>query len=103
MGVSKKKLVPGEKNIVNRPGSYVVFMREWVDAFDNSFSDFFCQNWKSPSGTWEIVYDTVSDGNPDGACWLDYGQQFHESVLADTFKPEIPRSMAKFQHVATVS
>jgi len=94
--VSKGKLVPGAGNIANRPGAYVVLMREWADASTgNSCSWFFCQSWTSPNNHWKIVYNPMSQSNPTGACWLDKGDSFKSSLLKQTFKAEVSRSSAK--------
>merc|ERR1719162_2563937 len=66
-------LVPGMENIGNRPGSYMVFVREfWQDdggsEHGNWFRYFFCNYWKSPSGKYEIVSWEWGGNNDDGAC-----------------------------------
>jgi len=68
-------LVPGAENIANRPGSYVVFVREFW-SYDGSeagnwFKYFFCSNWASPQGTYEIV--SWSWGDDDGGCVIQWG------------------------------
>merc|ERR1719272_1850591 len=63
-------LIPGVENIGNHPGSYIVFVREWVDDFFNWQKYFFCEYWRSPNNHWEIVYDPMDAGNPTGACYI---------------------------------
>lgn len=68
-------LVPGQSNIGNRPGSYIVFVREWYDASNDKWNKwFFCESWNGPQGKYKIVYWDQSDGG-DGACFVDYGSQ----------------------------
>lgn len=67
-------LVPGMENVGNRPGSYVVFAREfWSDdgtQHGNWFRFFFCNYWKSPGGKFEIV--SYPWGDNDGACVIQW-------------------------------
>lgn len=67
-------LVPGMENIANRPGSYVVFVREfWRDdgtQHGNWFRFFFCSYWKSPGPKFEIV--SYPWGDNDGACVIQW-------------------------------
>lgn len=70
-------LVPGMENIGNRPGSYVVFAREfWRDDGTNHgnwFRFFFCNYWRSPSGKYEIMsYSSDAASGNDGACIIQY-------------------------------
>jgi hypothetical protein len=84
--VQQKKLYPGVDNVANRPGSYVVLVREWGNTWAQSGElgatwnginwqkYFFCENWQSPSGKYQIVHMKPSqDPNKRGACYLDYG------------------------------
>merc|ERR1712070_1113684 len=72
--VQNGKLKPGMDNIAKRPGSYVVFVREYgtvygwkVGEFGVNWSrEFFCTNWVSPSGKYKIVR-----GN--NTCYVDFG------------------------------
>jgi len=69
-------LVPGEDNIGNRPGSYIVFVREWYDAASDRWRKwFFCEAWQGPLGKYKIV--SRSWGADDGACFVDYGSKYH--------------------------
>merc|ERR1712216_77340 len=72
--VSTGKLVPGVEN-VGRPGSYVVFVREFHQddgsEAGNWFRWFYCENWKSPGGKYEIV--SWAMGNDAGGCAIKYG------------------------------
>jgi len=67
-------LVPGVENIGNRPGSYIVMAREWVDDSFNWQKFFFCQSWTSPNNHWQIIFEPMSAGNPTGACYIQAGQ-----------------------------
>jgi len=66
---NKGKIVPGSDKTGSRPGSYMVVVREikekgtWL--FDRYF---FCENWSSPSGYYELVYWAFAPG----ACYIDY-------------------------------
>jgi len=75
--VAQNKLVPGLENIGNRPGSYVVFAREWGEmsgGIVNWQRWFFCEDWMSPSGKYKIVHNKPSDDpNGNGACLIDWG------------------------------
>jgi len=64
------KLVPGSDNIGNRPGSYVLFVREVADNSGNWRREFFCSDWTSPNNMYHIVY-----ANPGGnsACYMASG------------------------------
>lgn len=62
--VSQGKLVPGQNNLANRPGSYVLFVREYGDDSRNWQREFFCANWDSPNGQYHIKYK-------DNNCWIE--------------------------------
>jgi len=69
-------LVPGEGNIGNRPGSYIVFVRQYYKEDEDRWRKwFFCENWQSPNQKYKIV--SRPQGGDDGACYVDYGQQYH--------------------------
>jgi len=91
--VEKGKLLPGLDNIGSRPGSYVVFVREWGTEFGSSvessrnrtqkvgssFSgmnwqrEFYCEDWFSPNGKYKIVPITKEDDpSGNGACYIDF-------------------------------
>jgi len=66
--VNKGKLLKGEGNAGNRPGSSVVIAREYYDSSTGRYQRwFFCEDWTSPSGKYQIRY------NPNGGndCFLD--------------------------------
>lgn len=63
-----------------RPGSYVVFAREYGIYFTGSEGQdlnwqryLYCENWVSPTGKWEIKFVPKSASNKYGACYLDVG------------------------------
>lgn len=69
-------LVPGEGNMGNRPGSYIVFVREYYNSDEDRWRKyFFCENWWGPSGKYKIVAYEWSDGY-DGACFVEYGSNY---------------------------
>jgi hypothetical protein len=95
-------IVPGSQAIAWRPGSYVTFMREWKDSKGRSNSWFFCQSWTSPNKYWSVNYEPPSNNNPTGACWLDRGNSFTDSVLQQTFEEGVSRGVAKaISHAST--
>lgn len=66
-------LLPGEDMITQRPGSYVVFAREWMDDYGNWFRYFFCENFKRGNSGVQIVYSPKGGKYGDtGACYADY-------------------------------
>lgn len=70
--VSNGFLVPGLDNIGQRPGSYVVFVREFVDVGEWWKRFFFCDDWSH--GQWRVVFNQyVSDQDP-GLCYLDHNK-----------------------------
>jgi len=77
--VQNKILFVGAQYIGKRPGSYVVIARQWMHNIqgwggsDNWSRWFFCENWKSPSGKYQIVHVPRSQTNPTGACYLESG------------------------------
>lgn len=70
--VNSGYLVPGFDYIGNRPGSYVVFVREFYLDGVGWQRWFFCQYWASPSGTFEIIFNSWDTGD-DGACYINWG------------------------------
>lgn len=66
-------LVPGFDHISDRPGSYIVMAREWVDDFFNWQKYFFCESWTSPNGHWEIVSKPMDSADTYGACYIQAG------------------------------
>lgn len=65
---NEKTLLPGLDNILLRPGSYLIVVRESLDDSGNYQKLFFCQEWWGPNGKYHLAY--AYDGN---ACYLDYG------------------------------
>jgi len=67
----------GFGNVKNRPGSYVVFAREWANvgpgyAYANWQRWFYCETWISPSRKYQIKYVPPTPGSlPYGACYVD--------------------------------
>jgi len=79
-------LVPGLENSGNRPGSTVVFAREFTkDGLSGDGASwyrwFFCDNWKSPSGKYEIVSYAETDQD-EGACVIQWGSAAKSNVTA---------------------
>lgn len=89
--VNSGKLNPGWTNVGSRPGSYVVLVREYARIWEKSSTAdegklgakwqeydwqryFFCENWQSPNGKYQIVHMTPSeDPNGRGACYIEWG------------------------------
>jgi len=65
------KIVPGSANCATRPGSYMVFVREVTFHQDAYYRKFYCENWKSPSGWYQVVYEQPPPGKSGGACYID--------------------------------
>jgi len=70
-------LKTGINNIKARPGSYIVFAREWGmeftgrDGVDYNWQRYFyCENWTSPSKKYQIKFIPATQSSP-GACYLD--------------------------------
>lgn len=79
--VQQGKLVPGLEHIGDRPGSYVLFVREYGEQYSSNGAQgvnwqrfFFCESWVSPNKKYQIVYrDMESDPQGNGGCFIDYG------------------------------
>jgi len=73
-------MIPGLDHIGTRPGSYVVFAREYMDDSGNWFRYFFCQSWKKQWATYgvEIKYVNPNKGDTYGACYADNIQKVEE-------------------------
>ena len=54
--MNQNLLKPGIQNARKRPGSAVVLLKEQRGSNAKWFRFFYCEPWKSPSGTWEVVY-----------------------------------------------
>lgn len=63
-------LAPGVENVGNRPGSYVVFMRQIVDNNGNYSQQFFCADMDLPS--YRIRHLPPDPDNPTGACYIEF-------------------------------
>jgi hypothetical protein len=60
--VIAKKLVVGEENAGNRPGSSVVIAREYYVSSTGRYQRyFFCEDWTSPSEKYKIRYNPDND------------------------------------------
>jgi len=73
-------ITPGSDHISTRgASSYVAILKEHQIQDDNKpgifFREFYCENWISPNGVWEIVYIPKEDprSNGLGACYIEYG------------------------------
>lgn len=64
------KLKVGEGNIGNRPGSYVVLLREYQQATNYWQRYFFCQSWVS--ARYSVNFKPQAGKFP-GECWVDHG------------------------------
>jgi len=78
--INSGKLVPGSENVGNRPGSYVLFAREYAVPWtgDNPGAGynwqryFFCTSWVSPNRWNQIVF---SQPGGDSACYIDWASK----------------------------
>lgn len=75
--VKNGKLLLGADNIAKRPGSYMLFVREYGTTFGsqatNDFGvnwarEFFCANWVSPSKKYSVIYGNPGTGS---TCYVD--------------------------------
>jgi len=71
--IDRGYIVPGGDNAGNRPGSYVIFAREFMDINGQFTREFFCESWTTPNGHYRVVYDRMLPGNPGGACYVENG------------------------------
>lgn len=67
-------LKPGLQNIKTRPGSYIAFLKEWSKDPDHWQRSFYCENWTSPSGKYQVIFQPKSASSSTGACYVDYGK-----------------------------
>jgi len=67
--VQKKKLIPGLDNIRKRPGSYVAFVRQYVDPSGNWNREFYCQNFAARK--YKVVFEEYESDAKPGKCYLD--------------------------------
>jgi hypothetical protein len=77
--VQQNKLIPGKDNIRFRPGSYILFVREYGQTFGtnggfdvNWSREFFCSNWVSPSNKYQVIY---SNSGPESICYFDHASK----------------------------
>jgi len=68
--VKNAKLKVGQNYIGQRPGSYVVLLREWQQAPNYWQRWFFCQNWVG--NRYKFVFNPQNGGFP-GECYVDHG------------------------------
>merc|ERR1712178_86280 len=71
---------PGSDNIGKRGASSYVSILKEHQIQDSSkpgifFREFYCENWISPNGVWQIVYIPKEDArsNGVGACYIEFG------------------------------
>lgn len=64
--------VPGVDQISSRPGSYIVFVREHSYSANPGVWQryFFCYDWNSPSGVYDIIFIPMSSSSSTGACYI---------------------------------
>jgi len=69
---TKVKLLVGADAVTWRPGSYILFVREYeVELGWERY--FFCSPWIAPSGQRQVVSLPQDDVLTTGACYYDYG------------------------------
>jgi len=68
--VSKQHLKIGAAHLDEKPGSNVVFVREFQIGLDHWEREFFCANWTSPSKRFRIVHLTDAE-HGKSACYTD--------------------------------
>lgn len=66
----------GAQDLDAEASSNVVLVREFIDGSGNYFRQFFCEDWTSPSGKYQIVF---KEGE-EGGCYLDHGPDGNDSV-----------------------
>jgi len=64
-------LVPGLDNLSNRPGSYVLFVKEFADDNYNWETMFYCEDWSESFSKIKIVFKEDSGGD-GGACYAEW-------------------------------
>lgn len=74
-------LNPGADNAGERAGSYILFLKNEAvndDLGEGKYeSVFYCEEWTSPNGIWNIVYSPEDNSiGYGGACYLDFGANF---------------------------
>lgn len=68
--VTGGKLKVGGEHANQRPGSYVLFVREYADTSMNWQRQFFCSGWISPNSKYQVVHS--NPGQSDSACYIDW-------------------------------
>jgi len=68
--VANNYLKLGEKEITNRPGSYIVLLKEWYKGGRAWQRKFFCQEWTFPSKRYQIQFQPIK-GSKTGVCYVD--------------------------------
>jgi len=72
--VNKNMLKLGLTNIGTRPGSYIVFMREYYIKQQTWQREFFCEDWLSPSFKYGVTYEPMTKYNAnEGKCYIHAG------------------------------
>lgn len=73
--VSQNYLKPGLGNIAKRPGSYVVFLKEYYVGNRAWERGFFCESWTSPNNKYSVVFETMSADTEEGTgkCYMTTG------------------------------
>merc|ERR1712136_694026 len=64
--VSKNVIFPGRRQRSNKPGSNVLFVKQYQIKTDLWNRQFFCESMTTVSGTWKIV-------EADSSCYLESG------------------------------
>lgn len=80
--VQQGKLIPGEDKVSSRPGSYILFVREYGQTYGTSGGGdfgvnwsrhFFCHPWASPNHKYVVRYAVVHAGSShETLCYIDY-------------------------------
>merc|ERR1719253_827252 len=71
--IAQNFLKSGAQYAGQRPGSYVVFLKEYFVGNRHWQRQFFCDGWKSPGGKYEVVYTPIDSKNKYGDCHLQPG------------------------------
>merc|ERR1719163_1581934 len=66
-------LKPGIENLHAKPGSYMSVVREVKNSNGEWTREFFCEDWRSPSGEWRVKFVQPTATNPEGACYVEKG------------------------------
>jgi hypothetical protein len=71
--ISNGFLLVGQSYSATRPGSYILFMTDSITASGAWTRTFYCQDWQSPTGKYQVVFVAMSTSNQYGACYLEWG------------------------------